>query len=187
MTDTSIVCYCPVSSRWNIFFDRSFFNTHMLVLMGKQMGFVISGLLRQIPNLREILEGWAERQQANVAGFVTDEGEDWAELDALLQRLAGQLVQFAVEGYKKPVTHLSVGGRKIFRDEIWGGLRFIFQADHRFFSRHGVYDFPQKRWKARAVVAIMMLLTKIPKFRDEFRRRTKVEMVKPYQKMVERA
>ena len=131
--------------------------------------------------------GWAEGQQANVVGFVTDEGEDWAGLDALLQRLAGQLVQFAVEGYKKPVTHLSVGGRKIFRDEIWGGFLFIFQADHRFFSSHGPYDFPHKRWKTRAVVAIMMLLTKIPKFRDEFRRRTKVEMVKPYQKMVERA
>ncbi len=175
-----------LSSRWKIFFDRSFFNTHMPVLMGKQMGFVISGPLRQIPNLREILEGWAEGQQANVVGFVTDEGEDSADVDALLQGLAGHLVQFAVEGYKKPVTYLSVGGRKIFRDEIWGGLRFVFQADHRFYSSHGVYDFPQKRWKTRAVVAVMMLLTKIPRFREEFRRRTKAEMVKPYQKLVER-
>jgi len=104
-----------------------------------------------------------------------------------LQGLAGQLVQFAAEGYKKPVTYLSVGGRKIFRDEIWGGLRFVFQADHRFYAKHGVYDFPQKKYKTRAVVAIMMLLTKIPRFREAFRRRTKVEMVKPYQKLVERA
>jgi hypothetical protein len=108
-------------------------------------------------------------------------------LDALLQRLAEQLVQFAVEGYKKPVTYLSVGGRKIFRDEIWGGLRFVFQADHRFYSRHGVYDFPQKKYKARVVVAIMMLLTRIPRFREEFRRRGKALMVEPYQKVVERA
>jgi hypothetical protein len=50
-----------------------------------------------------------------------------------------------------------------------------------------VYDFPQKKYKTRAVVAIMMLLTKIPRFREAFRRRTKVEMVKPYQKLVERA
>jgi multimeric flavodoxin WrbA len=176
-----------LSSRWKLFFDRSFFNTHMPVLLGKQLGFIISGPLRQIPNLREVLEGWAENQQANVVGFVTDECEDSAELDSLLQRLAEQLVQFAVEDYKRPITYLSLGGRKIFRDEIWGGLRFVFQADHRFYSRHGVYDFPQKKYRMRAVVAVMMLLTKIPKFRDEFRRRTKSEMVKPYQKVVERA
>ena len=176
-----------LSSRWKLFFDRSFFNTHIPVLLGKQVGFVISGPLRQIPNLREILEAWAEGQQADPVGFVTDECEDPAELDSLLQRLAEQLVQFAAEGYKKPVTYLSVGGRKIFRDEIWGDLRFVFQADHRFYASHGVYDFPQKRYKMRAVVAIMMLLTKIPRFREEIRRRTKVEMVKPYQKVVERA
>jgi multimeric flavodoxin WrbA len=176
-----------LSSRWKMFFDRSFFNTHMPVMMGKQVGFVISGPLRQIPNLREILEAWAEGQQADSVGFVTDECEDSVELDALLQQLAEQLVQFATEGYKKPVTYLSVGGRKIFRDEIWGDLRFVFQADHRFYSGHGVYDFPQKRYKMRAVVAAMMLLTKIPGFRKEFRRRMKTEMVKPYQKVVERA
>jgi multimeric flavodoxin WrbA len=176
-----------LSSRWKLFFDRSFFNTHIPVLLGKQVGFVISGPLQQVPNLREILEAWAEGQQADPVGFVTDEGGDSAELDALLQRMAEQLVQFAVEDYKKPVTYLSVGGRKIFRDEIWGDLRFVFQADHRFYSRHGVYDFPQRRYKMRAVVAMMMLLTKIPRFREEIRRRTKAEMVKPYQKVVEKA
>ncbi len=175
-----------LSSRWKLFFDRSFFNTHIPVLLGKQVGFVISGPLRQIPNLREILEAWSEGQQADPVGFVTDECEDPAELDSLLQRLAEQLVQFAAEDYKKPVTYLSVGGRKIFRDEVWGGLRFTFQADHRYYARHGVYDFPQKKYKMRAVVAVMMLLTRIPRFREEIRRRTKVEMVKPYQKIVER-
>ena len=176
-----------LSSRWKLFFDRSFFNTHIPVLLGKQVGFVVSGPLRQIPNLRQILEGWSEGHQAGPVGFVTDECDDSAELDALLQRLAEQFVQFAGEDYRKPVTYLAVGGRKIFRDEIWGDLRFVFQADHRFYSRHGVYDFPQKRYRMRATVAIMMLLTKLPRFREEVRRRTKVEMVKPYQKVVERA
>ena len=176
-----------LSSRWKMFSDRSFFNTHIPVLLGKQVGFVISGPLRQVPNLREILEAGAEGQQADLAGFVTDECEDSAELDALLQRLAEQLVQFAAEGYRKPVTYLSVGGRKIFRDEIWGGLRFIFQADHRFYAKHGFYDFPQKRYRMRATVAVMMLLTRIPGFRKEFRRRMKTEMVKRYQKVVEGA
>ena len=142
-----------------------------------------SALVRQ--TLREILEAWSEGQQADSVGFVTDECEDSAELDSLVQRLAEQLMQFAAEGYRKPVTYLSVGGRKIFRDEIWADLRFVFQADHRFYRRHGVYDFPQKRYKMRAVVAVMMLLTRIPGFRKEFGRRMKAEMVKPYQKVVE--
>jgi hypothetical protein len=39
----------------------------------------------------------------------------------------------------------------------------------------------------RATVAMMMLLTKLPRFREEFRRRGKALMVEPYQKVVERA
>jgi multimeric flavodoxin WrbA len=50
-----------LSSRWKMFFDRSFFNTHIPVLMGKQAGFVISGPLRQIPNLRD----WRRGPKAN--------------------------------------------------------------------------------------------------------------------------
>jgi multimeric flavodoxin WrbA len=175
-----------LSSRWKLFFDRSFFNTHTPSLVGKQIGFLISGPLSQIPNLKQILEAYTEWQQANLAGFVTDECEDSLQLDALLQNLAGRLIQWSTTGYVKPRTFLSVGGMKVFRDDIWGRLRFPFQADHRFYKDHALYDFPQKNYKARIISWILILLTKIPSIRKEiYQKRMKSEMIKPFQKILE--
>lgn len=176
-----------LSSRWKLFFDRSFFNTHTPSLIGKQIGFIISGPLSQIPNLRQILEAYTEWEQANLVGFVTDEYEDSARLDALLQSFAERLIHFSEKNYLKPQTFLGVGAMKIFRDDVWGKLRFPFQADHKFYRRHGLYDFPYKHYKARMVNAILILLTKIPSMRKEiYRKRMKEEMVKPFQKVVEK-
>lgn len=174
-----------LSSRWKLFFDRSFFNTHTPSLIGKQIGFIISGPLSQVPNLRQILEAYTEWQQANLVGFITDEHGDSAELDALLHDFAVRLVDFADRNYMKPRTFLGVGGMKIFRDDIWGRLRFPFQADNKFYKRGRLYDFPQKDYKARITNAIMMLLTKFPSMRKEiYRKRMKAEMIKPFQKIV---
>lgn len=175
-----------LSSRWKMFFDRSFFNGHTPTLMWKQMGFIISGPLSQIPNLRQIMEAHIELQQANLVDFITDEYEDSSGIDALLQGFAERLIRFAGEGYIKPATFLTVGGQKLFRDAIWGGLRPTFQADHRFYKKHGVYDFPQKHYRMRIQVGIFMLLTKMPAFRKEYTKRIKPEMIKPLQKMVEK-
>ena len=154
---------------------------------GKQMGFIISGPLSQIPNLRQILEAYAEGEGASPVDFVTDEPDNSAEIDALLQSLAERLIRFASEGCMKSSTFLGVGGRKLFRDEIWGRLRPTFQADHRRYKKHGVYDFPQKDYKTRIIGGIFTLLLKLPQFRKEYARRTKSEMVKPLQKIVEKS
>jgi len=175
-----------LSSRWKLFFDRSFFNGHTPTMMGKQIGLIISGPLSQIPNLRQILEAHTELEMANLVDFITDEYENSAEMDALLQSLAERLVRFADEGYIRPATFLTVGGQKLFRDAIWGGLRPTFQADHRFYKKHGMYDFPQKHYRMRIQVGIFMLLTKIPAFRKEYTKRIKPEMIKALQKMVEK-
>jgi multimeric flavodoxin WrbA len=176
-----------LSSRWKLFFDRSFFNTHTPSLIGKQIGFLISGPFSQIPNLKQILEAYTEWQQANLAGFVTDECEDSPKLDALLQNLAERLVQWSLTNYIKPRTFLGVGGMKVLRDDMWGKLRFPFQADHKFYKEHGLYDFPQKDYKARINSRVLILLTKIPFMRKEiYQKRMKSEMIKPFQKMLER-
>jgi multimeric flavodoxin WrbA len=175
-----------LSSRWKLFFDRSFFMGHAPKYTGKQMGFIISGPLSQIPNLRQILEAYAEGEGASLVDFVTDEPDNSAEIDALLQSLAERLIRFANEGYTKSSTFLGVGGIKIFRDDIWGRLRPTFQADHRRYRKHGVYDFPHNDYKTRIIGGIFVLLTRIPAFRKEYARRTKSEMVKPLQKIVEK-
>jgi multimeric flavodoxin WrbA len=176
-----------LSSRWKMFFDRSFFNTHTPSLMGKQVGFIISGPLKQIPNLRQILEAYTEWQQANLVDIVTDEEEDSQVLDSQLQHLAERFIDLAEKNYIKPKTFLGVGGMKIFRDDVWGKLRFPFQADHQFYKNHGFYDFPQKDYKNRMIVTLLMLLTKIPFMRKEiYRKRMREEMVKPLQRVVQR-
>lgn len=176
-----------LSSRWKLFFDRSFFYGHAPKYTGKQLGFIICGPLSQLPNLRQIFEAYAEGEQANLVDFVRDEYESSAEIDALLQSLAERLIRYANEAYTKPSTFLGVAGAKLFRDEIWGYLRPSFIADYRYYQEHSMLDFPQKDYKMRIQVAIFMLLQRFPAFRKEYVRRTKPEMIKPLQKVVDKA
>lgn len=174
-----------LSSRWKLFFDRSFFNTHTPTLIGKQIGYIISGPLSQIPNLRQILEAYTEWQQANPVDFITDECEDSAETDALLQGFAQRIVRFANKNYIKPATFLGIGGMKIFRDDIYGRLRFVFQADHRFYKKHGIYDFPQKDKAARETNKMMFDLTKNPEVKEQIRKMLKSQPAQTLQKIID--
>jgi len=174
-----------LSSMWKLFFDRSFFNGHSPSLTGKQTGFILSGPLMQIPNLRQILESHIGLQHANLVDFITDENEDSGQINALLENFARRLIRLADKDYVKPDNFLVIGGRKIIRDDIWGRLRFVFQADYRFYKEHGIYDFPQKDFRVRIRNSIMMLLTKIPAFKKEFVKKLKGEMIKPHQKILD--
>lgn len=174
-----------LSARWKCFFDRGFFNGHVPVLEGKQIGFIISGPFGQIHNLREILEAYVGSQRSNLVGFVSDDLGHSEEINDALQALANRSVLYGRQGYFKPPTFLQVGGKKLFRDAIWGRMRPVFQADHRYFKKHGYYDFPQKKYKWRIINNILILLTKIPTFRREFIRRTKSEMIRPYANALE--
>jgi multimeric flavodoxin WrbA len=149
-----------LSSRWKLFFDRSFFNNHVPAFAGKQFGFIISGPFAQLANLRQILQAYSEIQLANPAGFVTDEFGDSPEVDAMLQNLAAEVIRLAEAGFVRTPTYLSIGGKKLFRDVVWGQFRHIFPADHRFYKRHGVYDFPQKNYGMRVMNGILYPFTR---------------------------
>ena len=173
-----------LSSLWKTFFDRAFFNTHMPSFVGRQMAFLVSGPLQQLPNLRQILEAYTEHQQANLVGIVTDEQLESTDTDAALHELAMRSVKFADENYIKPHTFLGVGGLKIFRDEIWGPLRFPFVADHQYYKQHGIYDFPHQDYRSRAQNFLLGLLAKIPAIRRElYGPKMKEYMIKAYQKI----
>jgi multimeric flavodoxin WrbA len=168
-----------LSSLWKCFFDRSFFNGHTPALQGKQVGFVISGPLNQISNLREALKASIEMQHCSVTGFISDEMGSSAQINAALQTMASNAVLQSKLGYIPPPTFYQVAGTKLFRDAIWGRLRPVFQADHRYYKEQGMYNFPQKYYKWRMINSILILLTKIPAFRREFIKRIKKEMIKP--------
>jgi hypothetical protein len=168
-----------LSSTWKQFFDRSFFKGHTPGLTGKQVGFVIAGPLHQIPNLKVVLTAWADNGGCH-AQFVTDEVPGSGELDALLDAMAARLMQAAETGYIPPHTFYAVGGHKIFRDSIYGGMKFVFQADYRYYTEHGLFDFPQPDLKTRLFNAILVPLTRIPGFRKKVFADMKHHMVEPF-------
>ena len=168
-----------LSSLWKCYFDRGFFNGHTPVLQGKQVGFVITGPFSQIYNLREIFEASMDVQHAGLVGFVSDDIGSPAEINAALQNMASRSVEQSKLDYIPPPTFYQVAGKKIFRDAVWGRLRVVFQADHKYYKEHGMYDFPQKNYKWRIINSALVLLTKIPVVRREFIKRVKTEMIKP--------
>jgi len=124
-----------LSSKWKTFYDRAFFWNHTPSLVGKQIGYIISGPLSQLPNLAQYLEASSiARQDSNHVDIITDESEDSLEIDNLIQHFAERLLRFSEHNYIKPKNFLGVGGHKIFRDDIWGRLRMIWQSDHRYFK-----------------------------------------------------
>jgi len=173
-----------LSAKWKQMFDRAFFNTHTPTLKGKQFGLLLSGPLAMIPNLREVLNAYFQWQGANLVEIITDEHSS-SDMDILVDSLAKNLVSNAEAGYVAPPTFLGVGGMKIFRDDIWGRLRFVFQADHKYYEENGIYDFPQDDLKAIEMNKNMINLTSKPEMRENVRKMIKTEMVKPMKHIVE--
>lgn len=163
-----------LSSQWKTFFDRAFFWNHTPSLEKKQIAYLISGPLSQNENLNQFLEASVTaRQNANLIDIISDECEDSAKIDAQLNDLAQRAVKMAALKHIKPMNFLAVGGNKVFRDNIWGRLRGLWQADHRYYKKNGFYDFPQYQLKFRIMIPMLMMLTKIPAFRKKFYRNVK--------------
>lgn len=175
-----------LSSRWKCFFDRSFFNTHTPTLQGKQIGLIVSGPFSQLFTLQQSLQGWFEIHPANWVGTVSDECADMELLDRQLDALGQQLVMAADHGAQRPVSFLGLGGRKIFRDDIYGRLRGVFQADHRAYRKLGWYDFPGRSLRQRLANAGMAVVHAVKPVREEFQKRIIPGMIAPYQRLLER-
>jgi len=173
-----------LSSRWKMFFDRAFFNTHQRSLEKKQFGFLISGPLSQAADLKEILSAFVEWQGSNLVDFVGDENTTSEQLDGEIEGLAERLTHCSELGYVSPVSFLGVGGMKIFRDDMRGGLKVVFRADHRTYRKTGVYDFPQKKIFSNLFSEILYILMSIPWMRKGMMRRMKEYMIMPYRRVL---
>jgi multimeric flavodoxin WrbA len=174
-----------LSARWKAFWDRGFHKGHVPWFQGKPVGWMLSGSLRRHSNLRQILEAETVSCGSPLAGIVTDEdppGEVVRNLDVLGQRL-----RHAAKTGRSPFTsYMTEGGRYLFRDMVYRSRAF-FVADHRYYKKHGYYDFPQKNWKERATNRFMLTLSLLPGFRKEFVRQARTEMLKPYEKVIANA
>jgi len=173
-----------LSSRWKMALDRAFYMTHTPTLAEKQMGYLISGPLNQIPDLTQMFQAHIEIQGSNFVDIISDEFGTSEEIDAIIHDFARRLVSFSKVEYIKPITFLGEGGKKIFRDDIYGRNRFVFQADHEYYESHGYYDtFPQNDERAKKLNAKLIPLLKIEKVRKKIN--MKEEFLRPFKRITE--
>ena len=172
-----------LSAKWKTFIDRQFFSTHVPFLDGKVLGFIISGPLRQIPSLRELLTGSFEANGLTIGGIVTDEGQNTAQQ---IHGLASSLRLYYKNDYHPPVQFLGKAGQMIFRDTIFGGLKGVFVADHKYYKRNRLYDFPHKNWRKRIFTNVLYVAMRVPSFRRKVQRDMADYIVRPYEKVIEK-
>jgi len=176
-----------LSSKWKTFFDRAYFWNHTPSLVGKQIAYLISGPVSQNSNLIQILEASVTaRQMANMVDIVSDESFDSNKIDAIIQGLAEQVVYYSEREYVRPHNFLGVGGHKIFRDNVWGRIRGIWQADHRYYKKHGLYDFPQNRIGLRIMNFFLLSACKIPYIRKKYYDNVKKFPALRYSKLIDK-
>ena len=177
-----------LSSRFKTFFDRSFFMTHIPVMEKKQVACLVSGPLSQSGLFSDVIRGYFETQGAGVVDIVSDEAADSRETDEIITGLAKRLVSATDANYVRSMTFLGVGGRKIFRDDMWGKLRFPFVADYRYYKKHGLIVFPQDTDKKNRWMSIVLTgLSHIPSVRKKiYGRMIKHEMMREIARAAER-
>ncbi|WP_027184462.1 NAD(P)H-dependent oxidoreductase [Desulfovibrio inopinatus] len=171
-----------LSSLWKQFLDRTFFLGHTPSLEGKLMAMLISGPLEHMPELREMFEAYFENQHAILVDMISDENP--AQVDQHIQNIAVKLAWYHENPPVLARTFLGVGGWKVLRDVVWGRLRYVFEADHRYYKQHHMYDFPHDDWRDRGLNLMMMTAKKIPQFRKEFDKRIISEMTKASRKVL---
>lgn len=154
------------SSKMKVFFDRLHPFSKTPFLNEKQAGFLVSGPITQIPNIRIVCQAMMECTGANLLGFVTDEYDTSGEVTARIETLARQIVWAMDERYQKPNGFLGVGAHKIIRDAVYDS-KGITRADHIYYKKHGLYDFPQKKLGNRLFNAALVPLLKIPRLRKK--------------------
>jgi multimeric flavodoxin WrbA len=132
------------SSSIKQYHDRGFVNGHRPIFEGKPIAHLISGPLRQLPNLRQIVEAYGHIGGTPSMGIVSDEGATHKELTRRIQFAADSFSQYFKKPWTRPANFLGVGGRKIFRDLVYQ-FKDLMVEDHAYYLSKGLYDFPDQK------------------------------------------
>lgn len=169
-------------SSFKCFDDRQFCNGHRTVTHGTPIAYIISGDYRYENNLRMIVEGRSEVGGNYLAGVATDEENTSQQLKGLAESLA-----FAMEHrLSRPANFYGVGGMKIFRDLIYL-MQGLIKADHQFYKKHGIYDFPQKQKKRILQMQLVGALMAVPSIQKKAKGKMNEAILGPYEKVVQQA
>lgn len=172
-----------LSSRFKLYYDRSFCYTHIPFLKGKQIGYMISGKLSEHQNLRQILELYTGEDR-NLIGFVTDESENSDIIDKQIYTFAKMGVSYCERNYFKPETFLGVASRKLFADAIEGDLGAIFAADYKYYKKNGMMKKISFRQKMQGKV--MRYFMGKERFRKEVQKNMIDYMITGHKKVIQK-
>lgn len=169
-----------MGSTFKMYDDRQFCNGHRTVTMGMPIGYLISGNLSEEENLRTIIEARAQVGSNVLSGVATDETDPDKEID----NLAASLTYALENKYQQPQNFYGIGGMKIFRDLIYQ-MRGMMKADHRFYKKHGQYDFPQKQPGKIMMMYLVGAILSSPKIKAKLGNKMNEGMLMPYRKVLE--
>ncbi|MBQ8718377.1 MAG: NAD(P)H-dependent oxidoreductase, partial [Clostridia bacterium] len=170
-----------MGARFKMYDDRNFCNGHRTVTVGMPVGYLASGDYATEHNLQTVIEARAETGGNFLCGVATDEQATDAQIDALAKSLT-----FALEtGHTAPQNFWGVGGMKIFRDLIYQ-MRGMMRADHKFYKKQGIYDFPQKKRLTSMKMYLVGALLANEKILAKMGNRMNEGMLAPYKKLFER-
>ena len=167
-----------MGARFKMYDDRNFCNGHRTVTVGMPVGYLVSGNYSAEENLRTVIEARAETGGNFLSGVATDESDTDLRVDELAKSLT-----FALEtGHTAPQNFWGVGGMKIFRDLIFE-MRGMMRADHKFYKKQGIYDFP-KRFSGRSILMYLVgILLGNEKILAKMGNKMNEGMIAPYEKM----
>lgn len=170
-----------MDSRFKMYDDRNFCNGHRTVTVGMPVGYIVSGDYSEEHNLRTVIEAKCETGGNFLSGVATDEKDTDRELDKLAKTL-----DFALStAHTAPQNFYGVGGMKIFRDLIYQ-MRGMMRADHKFYKKRGIYNFPQKKRLASLKMYLVGFLLSNEKLLAKMGNKMNEGMLAPYEKLFAR-
>lgn len=174
-----------LGSLFKLYDDRQFCNGHRMVTRGMPVGYILSGNFSKEINLSRIIEARSEVGHFFPAGIVCDESGDREKIQREMKRMSGRLVYALENKVVYPRNFWGIGGMKIFRDLIYV-MQGLMKEDHRFYKKHGIYDFPYKQVKTRLLMKMAGMLMGFPSIRKKMRGDMNQIILKPYKRVLEK-
>lgn len=164
-----------MGSLFKMYDDRQFCNGHRTVTEGMPFMYLVNGDYNSEHNLKTIVEARAEVGHNFLAGVGYDKETIISSSKKLVYALNNEYVQ--------PRNFYGVGGMKIFRDLIWI-MRGLMKADHKYYKKHGVYDFPQKQRGKMILMCLLGSLVRNKKIKAKMGNKFNEGMIAPYKKVI---
>ncbi len=167
-----------MGASFKIYDDRQFCNGHRQLTVGMPVGYLVHGNVGAETNLQTLLHSRSEVAQNFLCGVVYSQNAQ-----EQLPALSSKLVYALEHKMHMPNNFYGVGGTKIFRDLIYT-MRGLMKADHKFYKKTGVYDFPQKRKMELLKMWMLGSFVSIPAVQKKMGNKMNEGMIAPYQKVI---